>query len=49
MKIQNIYKCKHFTDNENMNRTCRNKKMCKVYYDEICEDFKIGKNKRTDC
>ena len=38
--MQNLYRCKHFTNNENMNRTCKNKRMCVIYYGEICKEYK---------
>lgn len=37
---QNIFKCKHYTPNENMNKTCKNEKMCKIYYGEECKKYK---------
>lgn len=48
MQIQNIYKCKYYTNNENMNKTCKNKKMCKVYYDEVCEEYRVEENEILD-
>ena len=38
--MQNIYKCESYTNNENMNRSCKNEKMCKIYYNEECKEYK---------
>lgn len=38
--MQNLYKCINYTQNENMNKTCQNNKMCKIYHDEVCEEYK---------
>lgn len=46
--IQNLFKCKHYTKNENMNKTCKNKTMCKIYYDEVCKEYKEKKDERVD-
>lgn len=39
MKIQNIYKCKKYKPNDNLNKTCDNKTRCKIYYDEECREY----------
>lgn len=39
-KIQNIYKCKYFTPNGNMNKTCRNEKRCCIFYEVNCKEYK---------
>lgn len=46
--MQNLYNCIFFRHNENMNKTCRNEKMCKIYHDEICEEYKENENSDTD-
>lgn len=38
--IQIPYRCEHYTKNENMNKTCKGEKMCKIYYEEECREFK---------
>lgn len=48
MQIQNIYKCKYYTNNENMNKTCQNKYMCKIYYEIECFDYKEKEDERDD-
>ena len=40
MKIQNIYKCEKYTKNDNLNKTCSNSIRCKIYYDEVCNEYK---------
>ena len=30
-----------------MNKTCRNDKMCKIYYDEYCEEYENEKDIRN--
>ena len=40
MEIQVPQYCKHYTKNENMNKTCKSENMCKIYYDEICKEYK---------
>jgi len=42
--LQNLFKCVHYTRNENMNKTCRNEKMCKIYYDEECKEYENEKH-----
>ena len=42
--IQNPFKCTNYTKNENMNKTCRNEKMCKIYYDLECKEFENEKH-----
>ena len=44
MKLQNIYKCKKYTKNENLNKTCKNKTRCVIYYDEICKEYENEKH-----
>lgn len=44
MKIQNIFKCKYFTESENMNKTCQNKYMCKIYYEIECFEYEEKKD-----
>lgn len=39
MRIQNIYKCKHYTPNGNMNKTCDNSKRCCVFYEVNCQSY----------
>lgn len=38
--IQIPYNCKKYKPNKNLNKTCDNKARCKIYYDEVCEEFK---------
>ena len=38
--MQIPFKCVHFTNNENMNKTCKGENMCRVYYGEICKEYK---------
>ena len=38
-RIQDIYKCLYFTPDENLNKTCMDKKRCSIYYDETCPDY----------
>lgn len=40
MEIQNIYKCKKYKPNDNLNKTCDNKARCKIYYGEVCKEYK---------
>ena len=44
MKIQIPYKCKKYKPNDNLNKTCANKTRCKIYYDEICIEYKEKEN-----
>lgn len=44
--IQNIYKCKCFTPNENLNKTCDNSKRCCIYYGLVCSEYEVNKNDR---
>lgn len=44
MKIQIPYKCIHYTENENMNKNCKNRYMCRIYYGEVCEEYKEKEN-----
>jgi len=37
--MQIPYKCKHYTKNENMNKTCKGEMMCKIYYEEECREY----------
>lgn len=37
--IQIPQRCKWFTKNDNLNRTCQDKHRCKIYYDEICKEY----------
>ena len=37
--IQIPMRCKHYTKNENMNKTCKGENMCKIYYDEECKEY----------
>lgn len=47
MKIQIPYKCTNYTENENMNKNCKNRYMCRIYYGEICEEYK-NENDNSD-
>lgn len=40
MQIQNIYNCKKYKLNKNLNKTCDNKARCKIYYGEVCREYK---------
>lgn len=31
-----------------MNKTCRNRTRCKVYYDEVCEEYRVEENEVID-
>ena len=45
--MQNLYNCIFFRHNENMNKTCAFKgiqKMCKIYHDEVCSEYKEKEN-----
>ena len=44
MTFQSLYKCIHYTKNENMNKTCQNEHMCRIYYGEICKEYKEKEN-----
>lgn len=44
--IQIPYRCKYYTKNENMNKTCKNEHMCKIYYDEVCEEYEEKKDEK---
>ena len=44
MKIQIPYRCKHYTPNFNLNRTCKNSKRCLTYYDIECKKYREVKN-----
>ena len=46
--MQNLYNCIFFRHNENMNKTCRNEKMCKIYHDEVCSEYKEKKDERRN-
>lgn len=46
MIIQNIYKCKKYKPNDNLNKTCDNKTRCKVYYDEVCNEYEEKENEK---
>lgn len=48
MKIQIPYKCTNYTENENMNKNCKNRYMCRIYYGEICEEYKENENDNSD-
>ena len=38
--MQNIYKCKHFKPNENLNKTCtKNKKRCILISEQNCYEY----------
>lgn len=39
MKIQIPYKCKKYKPNDNLNKTCDNKTRCKIYYNELCNEY----------
>lgn len=41
-EIQNIYKCRNYTENTNLNLTCENKNRCVIYYDTYCQKYKEG-------
>ena len=47
MIIQVPQYCKFYTKNENMNKTCKGEHMCKIYYDEVCKEYKEKKDERT--
>ena len=36
--------CIYYTKNENMNKTCKGKHMCKIYYDELCKEYTKHEN-----
>lgn len=40
-KIQNIFKCVHYTFNGNMNLTCRNSKRCCIFYEVHCNEYEV--------
>ena len=42
--IQIPFRCVYFTNNENMNKTCKGESMCKIYYDEICKEYEEYKD-----
>lgn len=45
--IQIPQHCKYYRQMENMNLTCTYKgitKMCKIYYDEVCREYKEKKD-----
>ena len=44
--IQDIYKCGHYTPNENLNKTCDNCKRCCIYYGLICSEYEVNRNDR---
>lgn len=44
--IQIPFRCVYFTKNENLNKTCKGFMMCRIYYDEICKEYK--ENDSTD-
>lgn len=44
MEIQNIYRCKKFKQNDNLNLTCDNQKRCVIYYDEVCREYEEKKD-----
>ena len=48
MNIQIPFKCVHFTNNENMNKTCKGEQMCRIYYDEICKEYKEKEDERIN-
>ena len=37
--MQNIYDCKLYTPNENLNKTCDNKKRCVLIEENSCYDY----------
>lgn len=43
--IQIPNRCKFYTKNENMNKTCKNEHICKIYYNEICKEYKEVRDK----
>lgn len=48
MEIQIPNNCIFYNRHENMNKTCKNEKMCKIYHDEICEEYKENENSDTN-
>lgn len=38
-EIQNIFECKSYTPNKNMNRTCMNEKRCHIFYEVYCNEY----------
>ena len=48
MSLQIPFKCAHYTKNENMNKTCKGEQMCRIYYDEICKEYKENERNDTD-
>ena len=38
-KIQDIFKCKFFTPDGNLNKTCRKEKRCCIFYEVICNEY----------
>ena len=48
IKMQNIYKCYNYTPNDNLNKTCENKKRCLlISYEQYCSEFTEKNNKKS--
>lgn len=47
MEVQNIYKCKKYKPNDNLNLTCNNQKRCVIYYDEVCREYEEKKDEEN--
>ena len=43
-EIQIPMRCKSYTENENLNLTCKNKNRCCIYYGNLCEEYTERKN-----
>lgn len=46
--IQILYKCEHYRDNTNLNKTCtKNNRRCELYYTNHCLCFSEKDNKNA--
>lgn len=46
--MQNIYKCKNFSPNDNLNKTCNNSERCVLIEGEKCYKYEVENgNSRT--
>ena len=41
--IQNMFRCIHYTPDENLNKTCDGKNRCVIYYEETCYKYEGSK------
>ena len=39
-EIQNIYNCKCYTPDQNLNKTCNKESRCVIYHNEYCNKYK---------